>query len=131
MEECQLTDISWSYVHSILKARESSLDDLYWNSTLRTEARGKKNKNSANGGNGNGDGGGGSVEEGSLAQGIDVGGLEDKSVLGDGLVAISLRGNLLTGENMQGLCAELKKAFWLLGKISCQTYYCPSLITSY
>lgn len=117
IEECQLTDVSWSYLHSILKARESSLDDLYWNSTLRTEARGKKNGKAAHSGNGNGNvnRGDGSVEGGCLAQGIDLGGMEDRSVLGDGLVAISLRGNLFSGENMQGLCAELKKAFWLLG----------------
>eukprot|EP01031_Cornospumella_fuschlensis_P038655 gene38655-46991_t len=115
IEECQLTDVSWSYVHSVLKARESSLDDLYWNSTLRTQGKSQKQANGAHGHGVTGNGEEGRVDGGSLAQGIDVEGLEDKSVLGEGLVAISLRGNLLTGDNMQGLCSELKKAFWLLG----------------
>lgn len=88
LESCKLTDASWRYFASILKARENSLDDLYWNATLRADPN--------------------DVNADKLSE-------EDKEVLGDGLVALSLCGNLFAGALMEDLLRILKKSYWLLG----------------
>lgn len=85
-EVCKLTDASWRYIASIVKARENNLDDLYWNSTLRHN----------------------DINADKLSD-------EDREVLGDGLVALSLCGNKFTGAQLDEFVYVLKKAFWLLG----------------
>lgn len=90
-EACKLTDASWRYFASILKARENCLDDLYWNSTLRADPTDSNAEKLSD---------------------------EDKEVLGDGLVAISLCGNLFAGALAEDFLRVLKKSFWLLGKLT-------------
>eukprot|EP00981_Chlorochromonas_danica_P012779 scaffold5398_cov240-Ochromonas_danica.AAC.3 len=88
IEACKLTDASWRYLASILKARENSLDDLYWNSTLRADPN--------------------DINADKLSEG-------DKEVLGEGLVALSLCGNLFAGTLSEDFARVLKKSYWLLG----------------
>eukprot|EP01036_Dinobryon_divergens_P022015 gene22015-30247_t len=85
IEQCGLTDVSIPYISSIIKAHSSQLDSLFWNSQLRVNY----------------------VEV--AAQDV------DNSVLGRGLVAVSLFGNLIEGENIDYLIKVLRDNYWLLG----------------
>ena len=89
VESCSLTDLSLIYLASIIKAQESNLDALYWNSTLRLD-----------------------FQDYNRQQIIE----ETNSVYGKGLVGISIWGNKITGSRIADLMRVLKKNNWLLGK---------------
>ena len=85
IEQCGLTDVSIPYISSIIKAHSSQMDSLFWNSQLRVNY------------------------VGNAVQDV------DNSVLGLGLVAVSLFGNLIEGENIDYLIKVLRDNYWLLG----------------
>lgn len=82
----ELTDKSSDYLLSILKAQESKMDNCFWNSTLRNF--------------------------GDDPYQYD---LEDNKFVSDGLVALSLKGNLFTNSTVSALCRNFKTNKWLLG----------------
>lgn len=86
LEQCNLTDESIPYISSIIKAHSSRMDSLYWNSALRVDTM-------------------------SAASFEDY----ESSVLGRGLVGVSLYGNRLEGTNVSVLLKVLRDNYWLLG----------------
>jgi hypothetical protein len=85
LDEQELTDKSSEYLLSILKAQESKMDNCFWNSTLRNF--------------------------GDDDDDID----EESKFASDGLVALSLKGNLFTNSAVTSLCRNFKTNKWLLG----------------
>ena len=91
IECCKLTDRSFTYLASIVKAQENNLDSLFWNATLRLDP-----------------------SEDNVEKLND----ETKFVYSCGLVALSLWGNQFTGKGILELTRILRKNYWLLGKFT-------------
>ena len=99
IEQCSLTDNSIPFISSIIKAHSSTMDSLFWNTQLR-----------------------------SNYAGVGVPDDVDQSVLGLGLVAVSLFGNRIEGENIEYLIKVLRDNYWLLGLNIAENKLCHTAV---
>ncbi len=91
LENCGLTDEAVAYLASIVRASESHMDQLYWNSTLRMDLD----------------------EDGNTTPGLDANDLG--GVYFSGLVMLDVSRNMFTGASMPALARIVKSNHWLLG----------------